>query len=422
MRSPPVFRRSRVSRAQVALVDAGMNPLVHFVRYGEGAVESPGAGVEPAGGRERISVPETGGIDDVLRQQTSADRAALESGAWWHTIDLGGGRVTAGIHSAEQLSRLYAGLDLPDDLSGKRLLDVGCWDGFYSFEAERHGAHVTAVDCFRPENFFTAHEALHSLVDFREMSVYELRRDTIGSFDVVLFLGVIYHLRHPLLGLERICDVTTDVALIESHVIGGCSRKPAMRFYEVDELAGQYDNWWGPDVDCLVRMARAAGFVDAVVLRVAEGRALIKASRNWHDWLSTEDRPSLEIRYRMPCRARRPSPRAAAKRSCPSAHKACASASRATTSASISAGSAPTPCSWATPSLRAACRLTPRYLPAWTRECYQYGLKPERSDRTRCTYSSSTAATGSAPSSRVMYSMPARCPAPCAQSICTSTT
>ena len=74
-----------------------------------------------------------------------------DSDLWWHSIDLGNGLVSPGVHSLEELQSLYRSLNLPEDLSGKSLLDIGCWDGFYSFEAERHGAKVTAVDCCQPK-------------------------------------------------------------------------------------------------------------------------------------------------------------------------------------------------------------------------------------------------------------------------------
>jgi len=68
------------------------------------------------------------------------------SGDWWHTIRLDTGELTPGVHSLEELEDNYGSFALADDLTGKRVLDIGCWDGFYSFEAERHGAQVVAVD------------------------------------------------------------------------------------------------------------------------------------------------------------------------------------------------------------------------------------------------------------------------------------
>jgi tRNA (mo5U34)-methyltransferase len=241
-------------------------------------------------------VDETQRLREQIERNTTRSREEMLEGSWWHSIDLGDGLVTPGVHPLTELHENYRRLLLPSDLTGKRLLDVGCWDGFYSFEAERRGAEVAAVDCWRPENFFRAHQALSSKVDFQELSVYDLSMDRLGTFDIVLFLGVLYHLRHPLLGLEQICEVTRDVALISSHIIDGFyqSPQPVMEFYEVDELGGQYDNWWGPNIDCLTRMIRAAGFASAEVLNREETRVLIRASRRWND-RPMEPVPSLEI-------------------------------------------------------------------------------------------------------------------------------
>ena len=234
--------------------------------------------------------------DDIHRRAVE-HKTAMEAGSWWHSIDLGHGQVTPGAHSLEELSGIYARFNLPDDLSGKRFLDVGCWDGFYSFEAERHGAEVVAVDCWQPKNFFIAQRALQSKVEFREMSVYELSREGLGSFDIVLFHGVLYHLRHPLLGLECVCEVTDEFTIIESHVVDNLIDlpRPVMEFYERDELGGQTDNWWGPNSECLVRMARAAGFAHTEVVHREPARVTIKAYRRWAD-TSLHRSLSLSIR------------------------------------------------------------------------------------------------------------------------------
>ncbi len=241
--------------------------------------------------------PDSDSLRHILDQASEDQRRAFFASGWWHSIDLGGGHITPGVHKIDELRDNYNRFDLPEDLSGKRVLDIGCWDGFYSFEAERHGAEVVAIDCWRPENFFKAHEVLRSHVTFKEMSVYELKRQQFGTFDIVLFLGVLYHLRHPLLALERICELTHGVAVIESHVIDNIrdTSDPVMEFYEIDELGGQYDNWWGPNTTCLTAMLRAAGFVRTEVLRREPARSTIKAHRCWEN-KAREAHPSLLIR------------------------------------------------------------------------------------------------------------------------------
>lgn len=227
--------------------------------------------------------------DSTLRKLV--DKAGAEqhrqvlAGSWWHSIDLGDGQVTPGVHSLKVLQDNYRRFHLPENLSRKRVLDIGCWDGFYSFEAERRGAEVVAIDCLRQENFFRARAALDSKVEFHELSVYELNRDRLGGFDIVLFLGVLYHLRHPLLALERVCEMTTDVAIVESHVIDGIlpAPGPIMEFYEEDELGGQYDNWWGPNTECLTRMVRSAGFAHGEIVSRDPTRAVVRACRSWPD-------------------------------------------------------------------------------------------------------------------------------------------
>ena len=250
-------------------------------------------------------------LESVIDEQ----RDAFYASGWWHSIDLGAGRVTPGVHQLTELQRNYREFELLENLAGKRLLDIGCWDGFYSFEAERHSAQVTSVDVWRPQTYFQAHAALQSKAVFHEKSVYELKRDELGGFDIVLFLGVLYHLKHPLLALERVCEMTNDFAVIETHAVDNLfdTSRPVMEFYEVDQLGGQYDNWWGPNSECVMQMARAAGFVRTEALRIDPTRAVVKAYRRWLPWENLEAVPSLRIRRvinactddeRFPCRGR----------------------------------------------------------------------------------------------------------------------
>ncbi len=185
---------------------------------------------------------------------------------WFHRIDLGDGVVTPGLDDTPAKLRR---LKLPETLGGASVLDLGAWDGFFSFEAERRGAaRVVAVDSYcwsgdgwgTKRGFELARRVLGSKVEDREMEVMALSPEIIGTFDVVFFLGVLYHLRHPLLALEKVAAVTKSLLVLETAVdLLGC-RTPAMAFYRDRELNGDPTNWWAPNVIGLCEMLRAAGF------------------------------------------------------------------------------------------------------------------------------------------------------------------
>jgi len=174
---------------------------------------------------------------------------------WYHSFE--------GIDGAMPLVWLqerWARFPLPADLAGKRVLDIGSWDGWFSFEAERRGASVTSVDREEIDNYRTMHRRLGSKNDYRILDFYELPSAGLGRFDIVFCLGVLYHIRHPMLALELLCSLTTEVAIVETFTIEGDPEIPVMEFYETNELNGQFDNWIGPTANCVLAMCRAAGF------------------------------------------------------------------------------------------------------------------------------------------------------------------
>ena len=193
-------------------------------------------------------------------------RAAVAAQGWFHTIDLGDGLVTPGIDpSSSRLPRIR----MPDDLTGMTVLDVGAWDGFFSFEAERRGAaRVLAVDSFSWEGegwgskagFELAHEVLGSRVESMSVEVLDLSPDTVGVFDVVLFLGVLYHMQHPLLALERVASVTGSLLIVETHTDLIRLRRPAAAFYPGREVNRDPSNWWGPNPAAVAAMLETVGF------------------------------------------------------------------------------------------------------------------------------------------------------------------
>src|SRR5271167_5075804 len=179
----------------------------------------------------------------------------LQQLGWYHSLELPDGRVIPGLLTVEQLKTRISRYPIPEDLRGKRVLDIGAWDGWFSFELERRGAEVMAIDTWDNPRFHEMHRLLNSRVDYRQMDVYDLAPERVGRFDIVLFMGVLYHLKHPLLALERVCAVTTEMAAVDSFVLreehwpgAKLDRRPIMEFYETNEFGGQTDNWVGPSL------------------------------------------------------------------------------------------------------------------------------------------------------------------------------
>lgn len=246
---------------------------------------------------------------------SSANRQLAEEVArlrWFHTIDLGGGVVTPG---HDDSSRKLRWLSLPEDLRGRTVLDVGAWDGFFSFEAERRGAaRVVAVDpaawrepAWGPDGWGTragfdlAHRTLGSRVEALDVDLMDLSPERVGAFDLVLLLGVLYHLPDPWTVLERVASVAGEQLILETHVDLLDVRRPAVAYYPGTEVSGDESNWWGPNVSFLVAMLEQLGFSRTLVVhrdrlpyrllraayrrvrppayRVAQGRCVVHAWR-----------------------------------------------------------------------------------------------------------------------------------------------
>ena len=217
--------------------------------------------------------------DADFRRRMQEGVAALTKDTWFHSIELPDGRLIPGVVSVEALKARLCRYPIPQDLSGKRVLDVGAATGWNSFELERRGAQVVAVDCVDLQEFRAARELLRSNVEYRVLDVDELTPESVGRFDYVLFFGVLYHLRHPLLGLEKICALTRETAFVESFVTDGDSC--SLEFYESDELGGQLDNWYGPTPKCVEVLCRSAGFARVQMDYVEQNRAGWTCHRKW---------------------------------------------------------------------------------------------------------------------------------------------
>ncbi|MFP4597923.1 MAG: TIGR04290 family methyltransferase [Persicimonas sp.] len=208
----------------------------------------------------------------------------IELGPWFHNLHLPNGIQTAPDHPlgdfpAYKWEQLRGAI--PQDLSGWRVLDIGCNAGFYSFELAQRGAEVVGIDVdahyLRQAHWACEKLGLAEQVTFRQMQVYELARSP-DVYDLVLFMGVFYHLRYPLLALDIIADRTERRLVFQSLSMPGdaiseepedvayCTRErfdepgwPKMAFVR-NGFAGDITNWWVPNRACIESLLRNVGF------------------------------------------------------------------------------------------------------------------------------------------------------------------
>lgn len=215
-------------------------------------------------------------------------QSELDARGWWHSFDLPDGTHIEGVNPIDSQKRRIRQFPIPEDLHGARVLDIGAWDGWFTFEMERRGADVVAVDNWDNARFRQIHAALRSHADYRIMDVYDLTPASVGRFDIVLFMGVLYHLKHPLLALERVCSITAGLAAVDSFILQEKLRpgekvpdRPIMEFFENEEFGGQADNWCAPNLACLMAMCRTAGFARVGHLATLELSACLACYRKW---------------------------------------------------------------------------------------------------------------------------------------------
>ncbi len=230
----------------------------------------------------------------VERSRPASDTAALRDridalAPWFQNIRIRGIETAPdhflGDYPAFKFARFADAL--PGDLTGKSVLDIGCNAGFYSFEMKRRGADVIGIDTderYLDQARFAADALGFDDISFRNLSIYDV--GALGRrFDLVIFMGVLYHLRHPLLALDLIrAHVADDLMLFQTMQQGsedvlqvpedhpfhapetgrppGYFDNPAypkMHFIE-REYAHDWTNWWAPNAACSQAMLRAAGF------------------------------------------------------------------------------------------------------------------------------------------------------------------
>ncbi len=225
-----------------------------------------------------------GGLDD--QRPLSAEIRRL--GPWFHNLHLSDGTQTAPDHPLGDFPSFkwrQIAPHLPEDMSGASVLDIGCNAGFYSIALARRGARVLGVDV--DEHYLQqarwAREQCglsEELLVLRRMQVYELA-GLREQFDVVLFMGVLYHLRYPLLALDIVAQRTADLLVLQTLTAPGEEILAAPPDLAIDEraamsdpgwpklafiehrLAGDATNWWAPNRACVEAMLRSSGLQPA---------------------------------------------------------------------------------------------------------------------------------------------------------------
>jgi tRNA (mo5U34)-methyltransferase len=198
----------------------------------------------------------------------------IEDYFWWHSIRLNSGAITPGngknIECMDlEISRIFD----PLDLKGKSVLDVGAWNGGFSIEAKRRGAaRVVALDRWAStdailrarETFELAKRLCEVEIEAveQELDIPQLSLDYLGDFDIVLFLGVFYHLVDPITALREIAQRAKEVLVLETHIEHSQENRPMMVFFPSDELSGDHSNWWGPNTVLITKLLNHFGFSD----------------------------------------------------------------------------------------------------------------------------------------------------------------
>jgi tRNA (mo5U34)-methyltransferase len=180
---------------------------------------------------------------------------------WWHRMDLGDGVITSGPDPAEEKGKIWE--LTPEMFEGKTVLDIGAWDGYFSFLAEGYGAkEVTALDIGTKPGFELAHEIYKSKVKYVTMDIMKASPENLGIFDVVLYPGVLYHMKFPYLCLHKVAELVKEggTLFVETHTSQIPNQWPVMMFYPNKELANDATNWWGPNHRCVVEMLKTLEF------------------------------------------------------------------------------------------------------------------------------------------------------------------
>jgi len=220
----------------------------------------------------RGSLPELKSIPDdpdFPPQPLDGLREKVHSYHWFHSINLGDGIVTPGLKTRIEISREADVIFGPISVRDRSVVDIGAWNGGFTVEAKRRGAvRILAVDEYAwnnpelrgKETFDLVMKRLGLDVEARLIDIQNANPTAIGRWQVVLFLGVFYHLLDPIAALKCLAAITDEVLVLETHLELQDVAKPAMAFYPGGELSGDVTNWWAPNRAAVEALLKTVGF------------------------------------------------------------------------------------------------------------------------------------------------------------------
>ena len=207
-------------------------------------------------------------IQDYYARDFSLPPILTKGISWFHSVELPDGNFTQG-HKSHETLQAEASKVFKFDITDKSVLDIGAWDGFFSFEAEKRGAEkVLSTDHFSwsgpgwgtKDGYNALHRTFNSNADSLDVDVFELDPSKHGTFDVVLFLGVLYHLKDPYAGLQKAADMTDELLIVETETVFNYMKEPVMRYFVGSEMSNDDTNFWAPNLECLRCMLLDLGF------------------------------------------------------------------------------------------------------------------------------------------------------------------
>ncbi len=249
--------------------------------------------------------------------QTPTEKHVEALGPWFHNLKLPDGTWTAPDHPFGDFPGFkwrQIAPHLPEDLTGWHTLDIGCNAGYYSFELARRGATVTAIDVdshyLRQARWVARKYGLTHAIDFRQMQVYDVPQ-LDERYDLILFLGVFYHLRYPLLALDIVTEKIDRLLAFQTLTLPGDDSSQAASDLSIDQrealedrgwphmafvegrLSGDPTNWWVPNRTAVEAMLRSSG----LRLTARPGHEMYLCERD-SDFEGRETERAIRAQYR----------------------------------------------------------------------------------------------------------------------------